>query len=174
MNIIKDVTELNKAIDAWGKRGQKWAKDGHELAMSALSRLAEHGDIGPVNRLYLAMPKGTKSSAMGEWILAFGRVNANDGENAKTSPFVYAKEKQTDMVAAAKKPWFEFKPEPELIECFDVQAAVLAAIKSIQSKAAKATTSTNMEVLAKLEALVGEIVPAEAEDEAGQADPLAS
>lgn len=163
MDLIKDQTELSKAIDAWGKRGKKWLTEGHHLAMSALSILAEHGDIMPANRLYLAMPKGSKTGAMAEWLLAFGKLVPNeDSVSAKAKPFVFAKEKKCDLEAAAKKPWYEFQPEKAVVECFDVQAMTLAAIERILKGAAAAQTTVNGAVLEKLNELKTELeaVPA--------------
>lgn len=167
IKIITDQAELTKAIDAWGKQGQKWTKLGHDLAMSALHRLADHGDIGPANRLYSAMPKGTKSSAMAEWLLTFGKLAPNDGDDKKAKPFVYAKDKTMNLADAEKKPWYEFKPEPTVLECFDVQAAIRAFIKATEAKAAKAQASTGLELLEQVKGLLGE------EEAEGQADPLA-
>lgn len=152
--LITDKKALNEAIEAWGVQGKAWTKHGHLLAMSALSLLAAHGDIGPVNRLYLAMPKGTKTTAMAEWLLTFGKlVPTEDKEKAKTQPFTYSKEKMNNLEGAAKKPWYEFKPEPTVIEAFDVQAAVKAAIKAIEQKATKAQTITGGAALESLKAL---------------------
>lgn len=152
--LITDKKALNEAIEAWGVTGKEWTKKGHILAMSALSMLAAHGDIGPVNRLYLAMPKGTKTTAMAEWLLTFGKlVPTEDKEKAKSQPFTYSKEKANNLEGAAKKPWFEFKPEPTVLETFDVQAAVKAAIKAIEQKAAKAQSVSGSTALESLKAL---------------------
>lgn len=166
--LIADVGDLNKAIDAWGKAGQKWTKQGHHLAMSALTLLATSGDVGPVNRLYLAMPKGTKSSAMAEWLLTFGKLVPTEGDNAKTKPFSYAKDKANDLEAAAKKPWYDFKPEPSVLEVFDVTAAVHAFLKATAAKAAKAQSSTGLDILDQIKGLL----PDDDTEPAGQADPL--
>lgn len=164
---LANKTDLNKAIDTWGKQGQKWAKMGHTLGMACLHILAAHGDIGPANRLYMAMPKGTKSSAMAEWLLTFGKLAPNDGDDKKAKPFVYAKDKTMNLTDAEKKPWYEFKPEPTVLECFDVQAAIRAFIKATEAKAAKAQTSTGLALLEQVKGLLGE------EEAEGQADPLA-
>lgn len=163
--LIKDQAALTKAIDAWGKRGKKWLVEGQHLAMSALSILAEHGDIMPANRLYLAMPKGSKTGAMAEWLLAFGALRPNDdAANAKTKPFLYEKGKATDLAGGAKKPWFEFQPEPAIVEVFDAQAATIKALQSIIKQAAKAQTVTHSEVLERLTALCDELSPEETGD----------
>lgn len=157
---VMNLAEFNAACDSWGKRGKKWVQEGQTLGLTALALLEASGDIGPVNRLFCAMPKGSKSAAMAEWILAFGRVRANEDTKDKAKPFVYAKDKVNDIEGATKKPWFDFRPEPTPLELFDVQAAVRAII----AKAAKATNVEHGDMLEKLAALVGDA------DENGSAD----
>lgn len=160
--LIKNTGELMKSIDAWGKRGKKWLVEGQHLAMSALSILAETGDIMPANRLYLAMPKGSKTGAMAEWLLAFGSLQPNtDSQNAKTKPFLHAKDKACDLVGGAKKPWYEFQPEPTIVDVFDAQAETLKALKGILAKASKAQSVSHGEVLERLTALCDELAPDE-------------
>ena len=170
--LIDNVAELNKAIDTWGRQGQKWAKDGHMLAMSALTILGTSGDVGPVNRLYLAMPKGTKSSAMAEWMLTFGKLVPTEGDNSKTKPFSYAKDKAMDLAGAEKKPWYEFKPEPTVLECFDVTVALRQFLKTATDKAAKAQTSIDVGLLEQIKTLLPDEATEEGQDDAG--DPLAA
>lgn len=174
MELIKNQAELTKAIDAWGKRGKKWLTDGHHLAMSALSILAEHGDIMPANRLYLAMPKGSKTGAMAEWLMAFGALVPNeDATSAKTKPFLFAKEKKCDLVAGGKKPWYEFQPEKTVLELFDYQAATIEALKRILKTAAGATNTQNTEVREKIEAFIQDLDPeyeGAADSEGGETD----
>jgi hypothetical protein len=182
MELIKNIPELNKSIDAWGKRGKKWLTDGHHLAMSALSILAEHGDTMPLNRLFLAMPKGSKTGAMAEWILAYANVIPNeDSANAKVKPFLHTKDKKCDLVEGAKNPWYTFQPEPTVLESFGAQAAMIAALQGVLKKAAGATTVVNPAALEQATALI-ELLSAEAVDDegetteaapAGNADPLA-
>lgn len=134
LKLITDVKELDKAIVAWGTKGKKWAEEGHMLAMSALTAMSKHNDIGPVNRLYLAMPKGTKSSAMVAWLLAYGAIVANEGEDKADKPLKYTKDKEYKLTEAGKDPWFNFKPEPKADEVFDLAKAVEGIIKKAQGK----------------------------------------
>lgn len=145
-------SELNARIDRWGKRGQKWAQEGQELALSCLQHLADHGDIGFCNRLYLSMPKGTKSSAMASWLLTYGQLEANTDKATKASaPFKFSREKATDVEGAAADPWFEHKPEPSADQVFDLQKALAAVLR----KASKASHVEHSELLEGLMALVG-------------------
>lgn len=157
IKLIEGAAELTKAINAWGTKGQKWAQEGHQLALSALQHAAKHGDHTLLNRLYLAMPKGTKSSAMAEWIVAFSHLVPNtDKEAAKTSPFVVDKAKAVNLPGAHEKPWFDFRPEPTPLEVFDLQKAVMAVI----TKAKKAQTIEGSLSIAAVEALLAGDKPA--------------
>jgi hypothetical protein len=137
--IHMELKDLNLAIDKFAKVGRTWADQGHKLAVCTLEHLeTSHGDIGPVNRLYLAMPAGSKSSALTAWFLAFGAVVANaDKETSKEKPFVFAKDKKTDVAGGRAAPWYTFKPEPTPDMEFDVQKALAAVL----SKASKVTAN---------------------------------
>lgn len=174
MNLITDKVTLEKAITAWGTRGTKWAQEGHMLAMSALTMTSKHNDVGPVNRLYKAMPKGTKSSAMASWLLAYGALLANEDSKTKADmPFKYTKDKDYNLAAAAQDAWFNHKPEPAADEVFDLAKAVEAIIKRAQGK-----QLVHGEMLTGLQALAtmshaGEILTVdEEESEQGGAEGL--
>lgn len=153
-NIITNATELGNAITAWGKRGARWAADGQMLAVSALTRLADHGDIGYCNRLYLAMPKGSKSSAMASWMLTHGALIANTDKGSKADkPFVYSKDKTTDVPGSIADPWFDHKPEPDADAVFDLQKALMAVL----TKAGKAKHVAHGELAEKVSALLAEV-----------------
>lgn len=156
-----DKTELPKKITAWGNAGAKWAKDGQTLALSCLKQLADHGDVGFVTRLYLAMPKGTKSSAMASWLLTHGALVANTEKDKKDKPFKFSREKTTDMEAAAADPWYDHKPEPDADKVLDLQAAIQALIK----KAKKASQVEHSELLEQLQAMVSETPAGQPTDE---------
>lgn len=163
--IITNASELGKAIDVWAKRGTKWTQDGQMLGLSALTRLAEFGDIGYVNRLYLAMPKGTKSSAMASWFLTYGSLRANEDKNSKADkPFLFDKEKETSVAGAEADPWFMHKPEPDADQVFDLQKALMAVLK----KAGNAAHVAHGDLIGKIEAILAEGTPEsekEVEDE---------
>lgn len=157
--IITDVAKLNKAIDSIAARGKKLDMDIQVAGLSAVAHVEKTGDIGPVNRLYLALGKGARKSALVAWLLAYAKVSANAGEDKKDKPFVYAKDKVTQLEEADANPWFEFKPEPDPDEVFDLQAAVVALIKKAGSKKLAAGGES---LRKKLEALAS----------AGDVDPL--
>ncbi len=150
-----EINELNKAIDAFAKTGLKWADQGHKLAIATLEHLVKsHGDVGAVNRLYKAMPAGSKSSALVSWFLAYGALVANvDKETKKDKPFVFAKDKTTNVVGGAADPWYNHKPEPAPDDVFDVQKALAAILSKAKRVAAKGGTVTGGELLVEIEAI---------------------
>lgn len=152
---FKDVAELNKAIDTFAKAGKKWADQGHQLACGTLDHLVKsHGDIGPVNRLYLAMPAGSKSSALVSWFLAYGALVANeDKDTKKEKPFVFAKDKATDVAGGRADPWYNHKPEPAPDDVFDVQKALAAILSKAKRVTAKGGTITGGDLLKEIEAI---------------------
>lgn len=149
--IITDIAKLNKAIDSIAARGKKLDADVQVAGLSAMAHVDKTGDIGAVNRLYMALSAGTRKSAMTAWLLQYGRVVANTGEDKKEKPFVYAKDKGTDLEGADAEPWYNFKPDADPDEVFDVQAAVAALIKKASKKQ---LANGGVALVKKLEALV--------------------
>lgn len=129
-----DKAALVKAIDSIAKRGATLDKDIQEAGLSALHHLEAHGDIGFVNRLFLALGKGHRKSALTAWYLAFGKMVANTGENKKDAPFKYDKEAVTNMEGAAQTPWFDFKVEPDPDQVFDVLKLLAQMVKKAEGK----------------------------------------
>ena len=144
-----DKAGIEKAIVSIQKAGKKLDNDIHVAAVSCLDHLDKHGDVRLFNRLYLAMPQGARKSALTAWALAFGKLAANTAENKKEQPFVYAKEKDSNIPEAIAKPWYMFSPDKQPDEVFDV----VKALASIISRAGKANSVNNPELLAKLTAL---------------------
>jgi len=159
MKLIDSNADLDKAIAAWGAKGKKWAAEGHLLAMSALSLMSKHDDIGPMNRLLLAMPKGTKVKSMKEWMLAFAKLKQNEGQEASTKPLVFDKDGAYDLIEAAKNPWFNFSPETAVDPVFDVKKAIDQIIKRAEGK-----QLVHGDLITKLQELATEA--AETEEEA--------
>lgn len=152
--IIKDVTELNKFILTISTRGKKLDADIQIAGVSALSHHKEHGDIGAINRLYLAMPKGSRKAALSSWLLKHGGIVANTEPSKKEKPFNHTKDKVTNVTAALADSWFSHKPDQAPDQVFDLMAMVNAVI----AKASKATADDkevlHPELLTKLQALV--------------------
>lgn len=137
---MKTLAEINKAIDSITKSGAKLDALIQTTAVSVLEHFAQHKDTGLVNRLYTAMPKGSRSTALASWLLAYCAVVPNTlPATKKEQPFVYAKDKTTDAVAGAQDMWYDHKPEKAVDETFDLQKA----IRGILAKASKAKSVTH-------------------------------
>jgi hypothetical protein len=156
--ISMPLADLQKAIDAFGKQGAKWADQGHKLGIAALEHLKANGDIGPCNRLYLAVvaSKGGRAAAMTGWLLSYGSLVANTDKDTKAEkPFVFAKDKEVKLELAAKDPWYNHKPDAAPDEVFDVQKAIAAILKKAASFQKAGKQVKGSEVLGDLEALAG-------------------
>ena len=132
---MKSLAEINKAIASIKTAGAKLDKMIQETGVAVLEHFAEHKDTGVVNRLYLALPKGARSTAMASWLLAYGALEPNTDKATKAEqPFRYAKDKITNAQFASLDMWYDHKPEKAVDEVFDLQKAV----RSILAKAGKA------------------------------------
>lgn len=141
--------EIVKAIESIKTRGAKLDSDIHVAACSALAIKTQHGDTMFLNRLYLALPKGTRKQAMTSWVLKYAGVLANTGPNKAEQPFVHSKELAADLEGAKADPWYDHKPDPKPDEVFNVLDAVAAILKK-----AKGKELAHAELLAPLAALV--------------------
>ncbi len=137
----KDIVTLRKAIKEIGVSGAKLDALIQETAVGVVEHHAEHKATELVNELFLAMPKGSRKTAMASWLLAYAAVVVNTDANTKTGrPFVGAKDaagkwhKVDKPEAAAEDMWYNHKPEKAIDETFDLQKAVA----SILARAGKA------------------------------------
>lgn len=148
-----DTKELKDKVDNWVARGKKWTLEGQTLGLAILAHIEQHGDTTIANRLLTGMPKGTKRNAMAEWLMAFGKLQINDDKaSASTSPLKFAKDKVTNIAGAAAKPWFDFQPEKDIAEVFDIQKAVQAILQ----RAGKAESVNDPALLQSLQQLAAE------------------
>jgi len=136
---MKDVKAINQSIASIKTTGQKLDALIQSTAMEVLEHFQTHRDTGLVNRLFLALPKGTRGIALGQWLLRFVAVKVNTNmETKKDQPFVFDTSKVDAMMAddtltrAAAVMWYDLKPEKALDEVFDVQTAFKAILRHIE------------------------------------------
>lgn len=153
---IPNAAETDKLITSIAKAGKKLDADIQRAALGALAQVGEHRNTTLVNRLYLSLSAGTRKAALTGWLLQFGSLVANDGDNKKEQPFKFNAEKATNMAGAQAQPWFDFAPDKDPDQVFDV----VAALNSLLRKAGKATSNNSPELVAKLR----ELVPSDASD----------
>ena len=150
----ESVEALKKEIDKIKKDGSSLDSRIHRAGVGVLSHFAEHKDTGLINRLYDALPKGARRSAWVSWVLTYAAVVANtDKATKEEKPFLYAKDKTTNVEGGAADPWYNHKPEKAPDEVFDLQKAV----KAILAKASKAKElkNGNADALKAIAAIVG-------------------
>lgn len=160
MELIKGTSAINKAIASIQSRGAKLDASIQHVGLSVLQHIEDHGDYTLAERLVQAMPKGSRRLALVEWMLAHGRIalldkaDPADAERIKAGGvFKYAKEKATDIEGAALVQWFDMKKEKDVLEAFDVQAALNALLKRVakmQAQGVRIEHADKIEALAKL------------------------
>lgn len=156
--LIQDKAALGKLIDSIKKAGAKLDADIQSAGLGSLHQLSAHGDIGYCNRLYNALSKGARKAAMTSWLLAYGSLTANTDSATKVEkPFVYTKDKATNVDGATADPWYDHKADPAPAEVFDMQKAIEGIIKK-----AKGKTLAHGELLTGLQALVAMSVSVDA------------
>lgn len=133
-----ELSALNKAIDSCNKRAASLMNDYQDVAVQALMRLAEHGDVGPINRILAGMPKGAKTNSMASWALAHGAVEVNtDAATKKSMPLRFTKAKATNVEAAIEDKWFDHMPEKAIDDVFDLSKAIAVIIAKAKGKQVK-------------------------------------
>jgi hypothetical protein len=134
--MIIGVDALNKAIKSIAARGKKLDDDIQLAGLSALNHLDLHGDIGPINRLHLALSRGARKAAMIEWASKYGKLSVNVGKDAKEVPFLYHKEGTTNLAGGHAEPWFDCKPDDEVPVAFSLKQLIAMAIKKEEKEQA--------------------------------------
>lgn len=147
---MKDIKTIKAAIKSIRERGAKLDNDIQLTALDTLQHAGAHGDVTLVNELYLAMPAGSRRSALAEWLITFGKVKANEGKNKAEQPFKFAPDKTEDFETGRATMWHTMgSPEKNPEEVFDLQKALAALLK----KASKAGSVSDDALLGKLRAL---------------------
>lgn len=153
-----DTKELNRKIDALGKRNASVEAEIQEVGIECLVHLS-HGNNGPVNRLVSVLRRGQHKPFV-EWVMAFGQgVKNTDKVTKESQPIVYDKTRATDLEAATVQPWFMFADAKATAtaKAFDFQAAMMHLLKKA---AANGVDHDTLVKAAALAAIAPEKVPA--------------
>lgn len=150
------ASAILKAIASIQTRGKKLDQDIQDAGLSCLAHIDQHGDVGPMNRLYLALPAGSRKSALMDWAQTYGKVQPNlDAKSNKEAPFLYDKAGSTDLQAASDKPWYKHKPEKPIEVEFDLRGKILQLVKQAEKAQAKGTPIKGAELLLQLQTAAG-------------------
>lgn len=160
-----DAAGIDKAITSIAKTGAKLDALIQQTAVSALAHLDKHSDITLVNRLQVAMPKGTRSNALTAFLLACGKIKVRVvpagaskavKEAMKASPFEFYREGKTDIEKALANPWFEFKKPKDISVEFGVKelsAGILRLVLQVDKAIVASGLSANDPMVVQLKAL---------------------
>lgn len=156
---ITDTKLLNKAIESIQNRGKKLDADIQAAAFSVVCHVAEHGDITLANKLYLAMPKGSRRAALSGYLLAYGKLQANtDSATKAESPFLYNRAKvwSADVEAEAQSTqWYDCAaPEKAPDQVFDLTKRLESLLKAVATAQAKGQTIQGLDKLDAIKALI--------------------
>lgn len=155
--LINGVKDIEAAIASIQKAGKKLDRNIHIAGLSILNHIEEHGDITLAQRLIDAMPLGSRHHAMREWFIAFGKLKWNMKEKA----FEYDKKATTDLEAANKKPFYEFRAQKAAdFKPFNLEVEIAKLISRAEKRMEKAeegddiptATLDNLRKLTKAEA----------------------
>lgn len=123
-NEYMDAKALDKEIPLIAAASKKLDERIQSAALACINHRLLHGDVVYINRLYLALGKGVRKSALTEWLLKYGGVVANeDPGSKKDKPFLFDKARKVDMDGGTKQPWYECKKDPTPDEVFDAGKA---------------------------------------------------
>lgn len=139
MKILTTTEAIQKAIKSIAVRGAKLDNDIHVAGVSCLQQIADHSNTTLLNELVVALPKGARKTAFVEWALSFGAVRVLDKGNeadqadiAKGRVFKLDRTKETNIQGAIDNAWYNFKPEGDVLDHFDVNAVVAQLMKKLQ------------------------------------------
>lgn len=163
LELIASKADMEKAIASIQNRGLKLTQDIHLCAVSVLAHLAAHGDTTLVNRLLLAMPKSTRSKALRDWFLRFGKLTLNtDKESAKTMPLIYNKEGANDVKGAEAMPFWELTALESDKPLWSADVFLSSVVKRLESGLKDCTDpDSKAKILAALSALKSPVIESE-------------
>lgn len=126
--------EIEKNIASIGRRGALLDKDIQATGLAVLAHIEDHREVSLFKKLFDAMPKGSRRNALVAWAIGYGQVAVNQDKLTKVAqPFLFDKNKEPDLEAAAGKAWFDFKKEKEPAEAFNFGTELEAFQKKVKA-----------------------------------------
>lgn len=179
--LIVEASLLDAALVRINKSAQGLADAIQIVLASATVQAVQHGNTNWLNGLIEAAGKGTRKTAIAQWVLAHAPVVLeSDKEKAKAQPFKFSKDRLEKLAAehaegekftgeeamaygehVLSMHWTEHKEPPLVPEKFDLAAALTKLIKQADGYAKKGTKLVNADALGALRALAAPKAPAE-------------
>lgn len=132
MKMAKEAIE--KSIASIGRRGALLDKEIQTTGVAVLAHIEEFREPSLFKKLYDAMPVGSRRNALVAWAIGFGQIAVNlDKETKKVKPFLFVKDKKTDLKGASEKAWFDFKKPKELSEEFSFESELESFQKKVKA-----------------------------------------
>ncbi|NUX98751.1 hypothetical protein [Paraburkholderia youngii] len=166
---VKGTVEfINAAIESIRKKGAAFDKLVQDTALDVLDHAHKHNDLDIVNRLIVAMPKGSKGQSLAVWFCKFGKLKPNDTKEKEllaTKPLVWNKDAALDRAKAEATPWHSVLKDKPLIEVYDIEAKFAAFMKQVIANKDKVTNPVLLAALQNVQGVVQTAQPANASAE---------
>jgi hypothetical protein len=145
------LKQCNSAISNIKISGKALDAAVQDVGMSVLQHVEANREVSLACKLLAALPKGARKAALVAWFTNYGMISINrDKTTAKDRPFLFNAEGKTDLVEAAKVPWFKSAPEKPVVEMFDFQAQLTALLKRAADAQAKGQKIEGADLLTKI------------------------
>lgn len=163
--ILTDAGKLSALITAIGKAGAKLDKDIQQALAGVAFQAIQHGNTDPLNRLFSGLTKGTRRTAIANWILQYCPVTQNTNKESKeATPYVLDKATAADWretegaealcEIALADTWTEYSPEPDPVTAaFDIRKQLSTLLKKVAKAAEAGRTVEGIELVAALSKL---------------------
>jgi hypothetical protein len=148
---------INASIDSIRKKGAAFDKLVQDTALDVLVHAHEHNDLDLINKLIVAMPKGSRGQSLAVWFCKFGKLKPNDVKDKEllaTKPLVWNKLGALDAAKAEATLWHSVLKDKPLIEVFDIEAKFAAFMKTVIANKDKVTNPVLLAALQNVQGVV--------------------
>jgi hypothetical protein len=144
------IEAINANIESIRKKGAAFDKLVQETALDVLDHSHKHNDLDIVNRLIVAMPKGSRSQSLSVWFCKFGKLTPNttkEKEVLAIKPLVWNKDGKLDRAKAEATLWHAVLKDKPLVEVFDIEAKFASFMKQVIANKDKVTNPVVLAIL---------------------------
>lgn len=120
MKPIMTIKQVNASIQNIKINGKMLDQAIQDTALSVIHHVEVNREVSLANKLFNAMPAGSRRNALAQWFFTFGMIAVNtDKASKKERPFIFDKEGTTNIEEAAKVMWNTMLKEKSVSEAFD-------------------------------------------------------